>query len=44
MSSFLYYSISSNFTEYEIIEKDKEVAKNREAVFFSYSKENCLRI
>ena len=34
MSSFLYYSISSNFTKYEIIEIDKQVAKNREAVFF----------
>jgi hypothetical protein len=33
MSLFLYYSISSNFTEDEITEIDKQVAKNREAVF-----------
>ena len=33
MSSLLYYSISSDLTKDEIIEIDKRVAKNREAVY-----------
>ena len=33
MSSFLYYSISSNFMKDEIIEIEKRVAKNRESVY-----------
>lgn len=33
MTSFLYYSISSDLTKDEIIEIDKQVAKNREAVY-----------
>jgi hypothetical protein len=33
MSSFLYYSISSNLTEQEIIEIDKQVTRNREKVY-----------
>ena len=32
MSSLLYYSISSDLTENEIIEVDRRVAKDREAV------------
>ena len=33
MSSLVYYSISSDLTKDEILEIDKQVAKNREAVF-----------
>ena len=33
MNSILYYSISSDLTKDEIIEIDKLVAKNREAVY-----------
>lgn len=33
MSSLLYYSISSNLTEDEIIEIDKQVAVNREKIY-----------
>ena len=33
MTALLYYSISSDLTEYEIIEIDKRVAKNREAIW-----------
>ena len=38
MSSLLYYSISSDLTKDEIIEIDKRVAKNREAIFLPISK------
>ncbi len=34
MSSLLYYSISSDLTKDEIIEIDRQIAKNRETVFF----------
>ena len=34
MSSLLYYSISSDLTKDEIIEIDRQTAKNRETVFF----------
>jgi hypothetical protein len=33
MTALLYYSISSTLTEYEIIEVDRRVAKDREAVY-----------
>ena len=36
MSSLLYYSISSNLTEDEIIEVDRRIAKDREAVYLFF--------
>jgi len=36
MSSLLYYSISSDLTEDEIIEVDRRVAKDREAVYLFF--------
>lgn len=36
MNSFLYYSISSNLTEDEIIEVDSQVDKSREAVYLFF--------
>ena len=36
MSALLYYSISSDLTEDEIIEVDRRVAKNREAVYLFF--------
>lgn len=36
MSSLLYYSISSNLTQNEIIEVDRRVAKDREAVYLFF--------
>ena len=36
MSTFLYYSISSNLTENEIIEIDRRVAKERETVYLFF--------
>ena len=38
MNSLLYYSTSSDLTKDEIIEIDKRVAKNREAIFLPISK------
>jgi len=34
MSSLLYYSISSDLNKDKIIEIDRQIAKNRETVFF----------
>jgi hypothetical protein len=36
MSSLLYYSISSDLTEDEIIEIERRVAKEREAVYLFF--------
>jgi len=36
MSSLLYYSISSDLAEDEIIEVDRRVAKDREAVYLFF--------
>ena len=36
MSSLLYYSISSDLTEDEIIEIDRRVTKEREAVYLFF--------
>ena len=36
MSSLLYYSISSDLTEDEIIEIDRRVAKEREAIYLFF--------
>jgi len=38
MSSLLYYSISSDLTKDEMLEIDKQVAKNQEAVFLFIKK------
>ena len=37
MTAFLYYSISSDLTENEIIEINKQVSKNREAVYLFFT-------
>ena len=43
MSSLLYYSISSDLTEDEIIEVDRRVAKDREAVYLFFNRINLTR-
>jgi hypothetical protein len=38
MTSLLYYSVSSNLTEHEMIEMDKQVARNQEKVYLFLTK------